>query len=80
MHPYAEYLQKFVYEKFSLQEGGKFNNDFRVASWGKVFRKLWIDELPMIINFFKGDLKLVGVRPLSNHYLNLYSPNSVKEE
>lgn len=73
MHPYAEYLQKFVYDKFSLQEGGKFNNDFRVTSWGKIFRKLWIDELPMLINFFKGELKLVGVRPLSNHYLNLYS-------
>jgi lipopolysaccharide/colanic/teichoic acid biosynthesis glycosyltransferase len=73
MHPYAEYLQKFVYDKFSLQEGGKFNNDFRVTSWGKVFRKLWIDELPMFINFFKGELKLVGVRPLSNHYLSLYS-------
>lgn len=73
MHPYAEYLQKFVYEKFSLHEGGKFNNDFRVTSWGKIFRRLWLDELPMIINFFKGDLKLVGVRPLSNHYLNLYT-------
>ena len=73
MHPYAEYLQKFVYEKFSLQQGGKFSNDFRVTSWGKIFRKLWIDELPMVINIFKGDLKLVGVRPLSNHYLNLYS-------
>jgi lipopolysaccharide/colanic/teichoic acid biosynthesis glycosyltransferase len=73
MHPYAEYLQKFVYEKFSLQEGGKFNNDFRVTSWGKIFRKLWIDELPMVINIFKGEIKLVGVRPLSNHYLNLYS-------
>jgi lipopolysaccharide/colanic/teichoic acid biosynthesis glycosyltransferase len=72
MHPYAEYLQKFVYEKFSLQEGGKFNNDFRVTSWGRIFRKLWIDELPMIINFLKGELKLVGVRPLSSHYLNLY--------
>ncbi len=73
MHPYAEYLQKLVFESYNLQEGGKFNNDFRITSWGKVFRKLWIDELPMIINFFKGELKLVGVRPLSSHYLSLYS-------
>ena len=36
-------------------------------------RKLWIDELPMIINLLRGDLKLVGVRPLSQHYFELYS-------
>ena len=73
MHPYAEYLQQFVYENFNLQEGGKFKNDFRVTSWGKVFRKLWIDELPMLINLFKGEMKLVGVRPLSKQYLDLYN-------
>jgi lipopolysaccharide/colanic/teichoic acid biosynthesis glycosyltransferase len=37
-------------------------------------RKLWIDELPMFINFLKGEIKLVGVRPLSRHYFSLYSP------
>ncbi len=72
MHPYSEYLQQLVFEKFNLQTGGKFNNDFRITYWGKLFRKLWLDELPMLVNFIKGDLKLVGVRPLSNHYLSLY--------
>ena len=73
MHPYAEYLQEYVYEKSSLQEGGKFKNDFRITTLGKIFRKFWIDELPMFINFFRGDLKIVGVRPLSQHYFSLYS-------
>jgi len=72
MHPYSEYLQKFVYDLNELEAGGKLKNDFRISYWGTVFRKLWIDELPMFINFFKGDLKLVGVRPLSKHYLSLY--------
>lgn len=72
MHPYSEYLQGFIYENMKLKEGGKFNNDFRITYWGKILRKLWIDELPMFINFFRGDLKLVGVRPLSKQYLNLY--------
>jgi lipopolysaccharide/colanic/teichoic acid biosynthesis glycosyltransferase len=72
MHPYSEYLQRYLYDKHSLKEGGKINNDFRVTYWGRIMRKLWIDELPMFINFFKGDLKLVGVRPLSSHYLSLY--------
>ena len=72
MHPYSEYIQKFVYEINKLEIGGKLKDDFRVTSWGRVLRKLWIDELPMIINLLKGELKLVGVRPLSNHYLSLY--------
>jgi lipopolysaccharide/colanic/teichoic acid biosynthesis glycosyltransferase len=73
MHPYSEYLQKFVYQNNDLQEGGKFNRDFRITKWGAIFRKLWIDELPMITNFIKGDLKIVGVRPISEHYLSLYN-------
>ncbi len=72
MHPYSEYLQKFLFDRNNLQEGGKIKDDFRVTYWGRIMRKLWIDELPMFINFFKGDLKLVGVRPLSKHYLSLY--------
>ena len=78
MHPYSEYLQDYVYKTCSLQEGGKFKNDFRVTHWGKFFRKLWIDELPQFINFFKGELNLVGVRALSEHYFNLY-PEDVRE-
>lgn len=73
MHPYAEYLQEYVYKNNSLQEGGKFKDDFRITKWGKIFRKLWIDELPMLLNWVKGDLKLVGVRPLSSHYMSLYT-------
>ncbi|MDY0084214.1 MAG: sugar transferase [Ignavibacteriaceae bacterium] len=74
MHPYSEYLQELVYNQNKLTEGGKFKNDFRVSSWGKFLRKFWIDELPMFINFFKWEIKLVGVRPVSSHYLSLYSP------
>jgi lipopolysaccharide/colanic/teichoic acid biosynthesis glycosyltransferase len=75
MHLYSEYLQKFVYDNFSLMEGGKFNDDFRVTEYGRIMRKLWIDELPMFINFFKRELKFIGVRPLSEHYLSLYDPD-----
>ncbi len=78
MHPYSEYLQNYIYKKYKLQKGGKFANDPRVTSWGKVFRKLWIDELPQFINFFKGEVGLVGVRALSEHYFSLY-PEDVQE-
>ena len=72
MYPYSEFLQDYIYQKCNLQEGGKFNHDIRVNTIGRIMRKFWIDELPMIINLIKGDMKLVGVRPLSNQYFNLY--------
>ncbi len=74
MHPYAEYLQAYIHKQNDLQAGGKFHNDFRVSTLGCIMRVLWLDELPMLVNWFRGDLKLVGVRPLSVHYFNLYSP------
>ena len=73
MYPYAEYLQEYIYEQNSLADGGKFADDFRVTSWGKLIRKIWVDELPMIFNLLRGDIKIVGVRPLSRHYHSLYS-------
>jgi lipopolysaccharide/colanic/teichoic acid biosynthesis glycosyltransferase len=79
MHPYAEYLQEYIYKKYNLKQGGKFDNDFRITTAGKLFRKIWLDEVPMIFNLFKGDLKLVGVRPLSLHYFNLYD-DELKEK
>jgi len=72
MHPFSEYLQEYVYNKNELQKGGKLKNDFRISPEGRVFRKFWIDEIPMLINVLKGDMKLVGVRPLSEHYYSLY--------
>ncbi len=74
MHPYAQYIQKYVFEQNDLQDGGKFADDFRITKWGRWMRKFWIDEIPMIYNIVRGDLKLVGVRPLSEHYLSLYTP------
>jgi lipopolysaccharide/colanic/teichoic acid biosynthesis glycosyltransferase len=73
MYPYSEFIQDFVYNHNKLEAGGKFKDDFRVPAWGRLFRKLWIDELPMLINWVKRELKFVGVRPISNQYLSLYS-------
>ncbi len=78
MHPYAEYLQDFVYEQNKLDKSGKFKNDFRLTQWGKVMRKYWIDELPQLINYIRGDIRLFGVRALSQHYFSLY-PQDVQQ-
>lgn len=68
MHPYAEYLQDYVLKLNGYAESGKPAQDFRLTPWGKVLRKYWLDELPQLINVCKGEMKLVGVRPISQRY------------
>lgn len=72
MYPYAEYLQKWMYEQYNLDEKGKIANDFRITPMGRWLRRCWIDELPNVWNLVRGEMKLVGVRPLSEHYYSLY--------
>ncbi len=78
MHPYSEYLQEYIYKRYNLEEGGKFRDDFRISTHGKIMRKMWIDELPMLLNWIRGDMKFVGVRPLSRQYFDLYSEEHKK--
>ncbi len=78
MHPYAEYIQEYVYKKGGLGEGGKFKSDFRISTLGKFLRMFWLDELPMLANWIRRDLKIVGVRPLSKHYFSLYTKEHQK--
>lgn len=73
MYPYSEFIQQYVFEKNHLSQGGKIKNDPRITSYGHFFRRMWIDEIPMFINLLKGELKFIGVRPLSKHYFSLYS-------
>ena len=75
MHLYSEYIQQFLYDLNGSKNGDKITDDFRVASWGKFLRRYWLDELPMIINLIKGDVKIIGVRPLSCTKFNLYPPD-----
>ncbi|SDH38053.1 sugar transferase [Bacteroides ovatus] len=73
MYSYSEYIQPYIYKQLGLAKGGKISDDYRVSPLGRFLRKTWLDELPMLINWIKGEMKFVGVRPLSNHYFSLYS-------
>ena len=78
MSPYSEFLQSYLLSKHgTMEDGDKIINDFRVTRWGKTLRKIWIDEIPMLWNYLKGDLKLIGVRPLSKVKFQIY-PKSLQ--
>ena len=74
MHPYSEYLQEYITRRNGYAENGKIKDDFRATAWGKFLRKYWLDELPQLINVFRGEMRLVGIRPLSNRFLKEYPP------
>jgi len=79
MHPYSEYIHDFMINIYGFGEKGKVDKDFRVTRWGRFLRKTWLDELPQLINFFRGELAIVGVRPLSDRFLKEY-PEELKIE
>ena len=59
-------------------EGKLLPDDVRLTKIGKIVRSLSIDELPQLINVLKGDMALVGPRPLLPKYLPLYSPEQYR--
>ncbi len=59
-------------------EGNLLPDSERITSVGRVVRSLSIDELPQLINVLKGDMSLVGPRPLLVQYLPLYSDRQAR--
>lgn len=54
-------------------EGNLLPDEKRLTKVGKFVRSTSVDELPQLINVFKGDMSLIGPRPLLPQYLPLYS-------
>ncbi|MFC5531549.1 sugar transferase [Cohnella yongneupensis] len=54
--------------------GQMLTDEQRLTRFGSFIRKYSLDELPQLINVIKGDISLVGPRPLPTIYLPLYSP------
>lgn len=58
--------------------GNLLPDEKRLTKVGKFVRSTSIDELPQLINVLKGDMSLIGPRPLLVQYLSLYSPEQAR--
>ncbi|MCF7568626.1 sugar transferase [Sabulilitoribacter arenilitoris] len=70
---------KFKTMNDKVDEKGKLLPDtYRLTKIGKLVRKTSIDELPQLLNILKGDMSLIGPRPLLPQYLPYYMTNERK--
>lgn len=73
------YVIKFKSMTDETDENGvPLPNDQRITKIGKFMRKFSIDELPQLFNVLKGDMSLIGPRPLLTRYLLLYTPEQAR--
>src|SRR5690625_3156235 len=79
LHGKPFFIYKFRTMTNEADESGNLLPDhMRITRVGEIIRKLSLDELPQLFNVLKGDLSLVGPRPLLMEYLALYTPEQTR--
>lgn len=74
-----ELIKKFTPEQMKeYKENYKLTDDPRITKTGKFLRKTSLDELPQLINIIKGELSIIGPRPVVQEELEKYGDNAQK--
>jgi lipopolysaccharide/colanic/teichoic acid biosynthesis glycosyltransferase len=76
--PHQAFIKAFVEGRVDVLEtaesGFKMQNDPRVTRMGRMIRKTSLDELPQLVNVLKGEMSLVGPRPVPTYEVAEYQP------
>ena len=68
----------FTVVKFRTMTTGEGGDDVRLTRLGRLLRKTSLDEIPQLWNVLRGELSLVGPRPLLMQYLERYTPEQAR--
>lgn len=70
-----KYLEENEEAKIEFEKNQKLEYDPRITKLGKILRKTSLDEFPQFINVLKGDMSLIGPRPLVEGELDVHNGN-----